>query len=797
MNEAETRAELIDPALTAAGWGVIEHSRIRREVIAPGRLIGNGKRAKADISDYVLVYRGEKLAVIEAKKRDLPDTEGLAQAKKYAEKLKTRFAYSTNGVGIYQVDMHTGKEGYINKYPTPDELWEATWRLSEVETSGVETGDSLSAILRERFAAIPFEDKSGTWEARYYQHNAIKYVLEAIAQGQKRILLTMATGTGKTFIAFQLAWKLFQSRWNLSHTLRLSSVSKRRPRILFLADRNILADQAFNSFSAFPDDALVRIDPKTIKKRGRVPKNGNIFFSIFQTFMTGKDEEGKPTPKFNDYPPNFFDFIIIDECHRGGASDESTWRGILEYFSPAVQLGLTATPKRQNNADTYAYFGEPVYTYALKDGINDGFLTPFKVREIETTLDEYIYSPDDDVIEGAIDDEKTYTEKDFNRIIEIEERERYRVQVFMAEIDQNQKTIVFCANQDHALAVRNLINQMKISHNPNYCHRVTANDGNLGEEHLKNFQDNEKNIPTILTTSQKLSTGVDARNVRNIVLMRRINSMIEFKQIIGRGTRLYDGKDYFTIYDFVKAYEHFNDPQWDGEPQEPVKVTNKKAQNLSPNTDNNSPEQKPEKIEDTTPKIIKVKLGDGKERTIQHQISTSFWSVDGKPITAAEFIERLFGEIPELFKNENELRTIWSRPDTRKALLAGLSEKGYDAEQLTEISCLINAEKSDLYDVLAYIAYAAVPISRRERVLAHKSLIFSKYVGKQQEFLDFVLDQYIKDGVEELDRSKLPQLLELKYHTIHDAIKELGSVANISEVFIGFQQYLYSQDIAA
>nr|WP_228043670.1 type I restriction endonuclease subunit R [Dolichospermum sp. LEGE 00246] len=783
MNEAETRAELIDPALTAAGWGVIENSRIRREVIAPGRLIGNGKRAKADIADYVLVYRGEKLAVIEAKKRDLPDTEGLAQAKKYAEKLKTRFAYSTNGVSIYQVDMHTGKEGYINQYPTPHELWETTFPATSLREQEQEWSDL--------FVTIPFEDKSGTWEARYYQHNAIKYVLEAIGQGQNRILLTMATGTGKTFIAFQLAWKLFQSRWNLSYN------PTRRPRILFLADRNILADQAFNAFSAFADDALVRIDPETIKKRGRVPKNGSIFFTIFQTFMTGKDEEGKPTPKFNDYPPNFFDFIIIDECHRGGASDESTWRGILEYFSPAVQLGLTATPKRQNNADTYAYFGEPVYTYALKDGINDGFLTPFKVREIETTLDEYIYSPDDDVLAGAIDDEKTYTETDFNRIIEIEERERYRVQLFMEEIDQNQKTLVFCANQDHALAVRNLINQIKISNNPNYCHRVTANDGKLGEQHLKTFQDNEKNIPTILTTSQKLSTGVDARNVRNIVLMRPINSMIEFKQIIGRGTRLYDGKDYFTIYDFVKAYEHFNDPEWDGEPQEPVKVTNRKARELSPNTDDNNPEERSEKIEDTTPKIIKVKLADGKERTIQHQISTSFWSVDGKPITAAEFIEKLFGEIPELFKNENELRTIWSRPDTRKALLAGLSEKGYDSEQLTQISCLINAERSDLYDVLAYIAYASVPISRRERVLAHKSLIFSKYVGKQQKFLDFVLDQYIKDGVEELDRSKLPQLLELKYHTVHDAIKELGSVANISEVFIGFQQYLYSQDIAA
>jgi type I restriction enzyme, R subunit len=774
MNEAETRAELIDPALTAAGWGVIENSRIRREVIAPGRLIGNSKRSKADIADYVLVYRGEKLAVIEAKKRDLPDTEGLGQAKKYAEKLQTRFAYSTNGIGIYQVDMHTGKEGYINQYPTPHELWEATF--NEENT------------WRDLFAAIPFEDKSGTWEARYYQHNAIKYVLEAISQGKTRILLTMATGTGKTFIAFQLAWKLFQSRWNLSQK------PTRRPRILFLADRNILANQAYNSFSAFPDDALVRIDPEEIRKKKRVPKNGSVFFTIFQTFMTGKDQEGNPTPKFNDYPPNFFDFIIIDECHRGGAKDESTWRGILEYFSPAVQLGLTATPKREHNADTYAYFGDPVYIYALKDGINDGFLTPFKVRQIETTLDEYIYSPDDDVITGAIDDDKTYTETDFNRIIEIQERERYRVQLFMEEIDQNQKTIVFCANQDHALAVRDLINQMKISNNPNYCVRVTANDGKLGEQHLNTFQDNEKNIPTILTTSQKLSTGVDARNVRNIVLMRPINSMIEFKQIIGRGTRLYDGKDYFTIYDFVKAYEHFNDPEWDGEPQEPVIVTNRKERELSTTDPNQDPK---ENIENTTPKTIKIKLADGKERTIQHQISTSFWSPDGKPMSAEEFIEKLFGEIPELFKNEAELRTIWSRPDTRKALLAGLSEKGYDSEQLTEISRLINAEKSDLYDVLAYIAYDSPPISRKERVLAHKSLIFSRYIGKQQEFLNFVLDQYIKDGVEELDRAKLPQLLELKYHTVRDAVTELGSVANISEVFIGFQQYLYSQEKAA
>jgi len=785
MNEAETRLELIDPALKAAGWGQVENSRIRCEVIAPGRLVGSGKRANPEKADYVLVYRGEKLAVIEAKKRDLPDTEGLQQAKNYAQKLDTPFAYSTNGLRIYQVEMKTGQENYIDRYPTPDELWNATF--------------SQANQWRDKFAEVPFEDLNGTKELRYYQHNAVKNFLEALCQGQDRILLTLATGTGKTFIAFQIAWKLFQSRWTVKQFRDISNSNQsRRPRILFLADRNILANQAKLDFSAFPDDALVRIDPAEIKKKGRVPKNASVFFTIFQTFMTGKDEDGNPTPKFSDYPPNFFDLIIIDECHRGGAKDESSWRGILEYFSPAIQLGLTATPKKEINANTYAYFGDPVYTYALKDGINDGYLSPFKVRQIETSLDEYIYDPDDDVIEGNINQEKVYTEAEFNRLIEIEKRERYRVELFMEEINQNEKTIVFCANQDHALVVRNIINQIKINSDPNYCVRVTANDGKVGETYLEQFQDSEKTIPTILTTSQKLSTGVNARNVRNIVLMRPINSIIEFKQIIGRGTRLFEGKDYFTIYDFVKAYEHFNDPAWDGEPLEPVQRTPrspKSEDELKTTRERNLDITEP--LEVLRPEKIKIKLADGKEREIIHFIKTSFWSPEGKPLSAVEFVERLFGDIPEMFKSEDELRTIWSRPDTRKALLEGFAEKGYGDEQLTEISRLIEAEKSDLYDVLAYLAYAIKPISREDRTIIHKSLIFSRYTGKQQEFLDFVLEQYVKQGVRELDSDKLKPLLELKYHAIQDAIAELGNVASIRETFIGFQQYLYSQDQAA
>ena len=555
MNEAETRAEYIDPALASAGWGVVEGSRIRREYpITLGRIEGHGKRGKALTADYVLEYRNTKLAVVEAKAWNKPLTEGVGQAKDYAGKLAVRFTYASNGQGIYGIDMETAVEGELAAFPTPEELWQRTFAVENA--------------WRNRFAAVPFEDRGGYFQGRYYQDIAVERVLQAIADGRERILLTLATGTGKTFISFQLAWKLFQSRWNLQDSRTDYAEPSRRPRILFLADRNILADQGYNAFSAFPEDALVRIAPDDIRKKGKVPKNGSLFFTIFQTFMSGPalspslspGGRGESTPYFGEYPSDFFDFIIIDECHRGGANDESNWREILDYFSPAVQLGLTATPKRKDNVDTYAYFGEPVFIYSLKDGINDGYLTPFRVKQIATTMDDYVFTSDDTVVEGEIEAGKRYEEKDFNKIIEIRERELKRVEIFMAQIDQREKTLVFCANQTHALLIRDLINQVKTSADPNYCQRVTANDGVLGDEWLRNFQDNEKSIPTILTTSQKLSTGVDARNVRNIVLLRPVNSMIEFKQIIGHGTRLYDGKYYFTIYDFVRAHHHLMIP---------------------------------------------------------------------------------------------------------------------------------------------------------------------------------------------------------------------------------------------
>jgi len=788
MNEAETRAEHIDPALKAAGWGVVEGSRILREYpIAPGRIEGHGRRGQPLKADYILEYRNRKLAVNEAKAFEKALTEGVAQAKDYATKLALRWAFATNGQGIYGIDMQTGKEGEESRYPTPDELWNMTFAEANA--------------WRDRFSAVPFEDRGGYFLPRYYQDIAIERVMEAISNDQQRILLTLATGTGKTFIAFQIAWKLFQSRWNLTRE------PTRRPRILFLADRNILADQAYNAFSAFPEDAMVRIEPGDIRQRGRVPKNGSLFFTIFQTFMSGPLKDGEPSPYFGEYPPDFFDFIVVDECHRGGANDESTWRAILEYFSSAVQLGLTATPKRKDNVDTYAYFGEPVYTYSLKDGINDGFLTPFKVRQISTTLDKYIYTPDDTVVEGEVETGRIYEEADFNRNIEIREREKKRVEIFMGQINQNEKTLVFCANQAHALIVRDLINQIKTSKDPNYCQRVTADDGNLGDQHLRDFQDNEKTIPTILTTSQKLSTGVDARNIRNIVLMRPIKTMIEFKQIIGRGTRLYDGKDYFTIYDFVGAHFHFSDPEWDGEPADPE--TCSKCGAYPCECERPEPQPCPvcgkrpcECPKEPCPKChqrpcvcrkkAKVKLADGKERTIQHMMMTSFWHPDGTPMSAQQFMEMLFGRLPEFFHDEEELRQLWSVPDTRAKLLEGLTECGFGHDQLAEMQKIIDAEKSDLFDVLAHVAYALPPLTREDRATKAKVEISTHFNTKQQVFLDFVLSHYVSVGVEELDQTKLTPLLRLKYHdSLTDAVADLGKPEEIGKVFSGFQKFLY------
>jgi len=864
-NESETRAELISPKLALDGWGVIENSIIRREVsITAGRILGGGKRGSILSSDYVLEFQGRKLAAIEAKRENLSYTEGVRQAKDYATRLQCRFAYATNGHDIYQIDMITGVEELVDSYLAPAEMWRLTFANSATSNKGGElttgkTEPGYTATWRTRFSKIPFECK-GDWQPRYYQENAINQALEAIALGNNRILLTLATGTGKTCIAFQMSWKLFNSRWSLQAAKNPSN-AKKRPRILFLADRNVLTKQAFNDFAAFGEDAVVRITPSEIKKAKGVPKNASIFMAIFQTLMTdsgGNDDaeeleseefdsdQIKDTShcRFREYPEDFFDFIIIDECHRGGANDESSWRDILNYFAPAVQLGLTATPKRTDNTDSYKYFGDPVYSYTLKQGINDGFLTPFKVYPIVGTMDEYIYTPGDAVtFKGKPEAGRVYKESDFNRIITMPQREQKRVQYWMDHINPKDKTIVFCATQEHAGTVRDYINQYAVKNgwttNPTYCVRITANDGAAGENDLRTFCDNEKTIPTILTTSRKLSTGVDARNVRNIVLMRPCNNMIEFKQIIGRGTRMYDGKSFFTVYDFVKAHHNFADTEWDGEPlppvdkpdQEPCDICNINqcicvcdicgfnpcnCKDDTPTEPCSECNQTPCQCNDESGKPcnncndtpcscntgegggetgesekIFITLTDGKVRQIQHMKSVLFMGPNGDMLTAKQFVEQLFGDLPRFFGNEDELRQIWSNPSTREKLLTDLHEAGYDDEKLDSMKDIIDAKDSDVYDLLAFVAYASETHTRKERVTTAKKGIHSEFTYKQIEFIDFILDKYIEDGVQELAAKKMKSLVELKYNTISDAATEFGSPIAIRETFVGFQKYLY------
>lgn len=816
MNEAETRTDLIDPRLAEANWGIMEDSRILRErnvcQITDGRITGGWKREKPLFADYILSYKGIKLAVVEAKSSDLPVSSWVAQAKEYAQKLSLGIAYSTNGTEIYEINLITGEEKLVERFMTPEEMWKKVfpeWTTSE------QTWNWIRA-----FWEIPFEDRSGTWSPRYYQEIAVRNTLSSIAQNNKRILLTLATGTGKTAIAFQIAWKLFYARWNLQGD------RQRRPRVLFLADRNILANQAFNSFSAFPEDALVRISPAEIKKKKKVPTNGSIFFTIFQSFMandkTAENSENEDSEVefdetnayYTKYPEDFFDLIIIDECHRGGANDEGNWRKILEYFSPAVQLGLTATPKRKDNTDTYKYFWEPVYTYSLKDGIADGFLTPFKVKRIKTTMDDYIYTSDDMVVEWEIEEWKLYEEKDFNKKIKIEARERYKVKLFMDQAGEDEKTIVFCASQTHAGEIRDLINQNKKPWKDiNYCVRVTAEDWVRGETFLRTFQDNEKLIPTILTTSQKLSTWVDARNVRNIVLLRPVNSMIEFKQIVGRGTRMFDGKDYFTIYDFVDAYHHFADPEWDGEPADveekerceecwklrcicgkEFKPCNTCGKNPCECIIEKEPCEKCWNIKCSCKKTAVVVLWNGKELQIDHMMSTSFWDASGKPISSQEFLDNLFWELPNHFEDEAELREIWSHPETRQALLTKLALAWFWLDELTTLQRLISAEKSDIFDVLEYVFNSDIqPITRQKRVDTVRWNIFWKLDNeKHRDFVDFILQKYIEEWSLELLEDKLSPLLISKYQSLPDAVSTLGNVQEIKHIFVESQKELYT-----
>ncbi|MBQ9751871.1 MAG: DEAD/DEAH box helicase family protein [Paludibacteraceae bacterium] len=820
MDESTTRRKKIDPALYAVGWEQVPESEILNEQrayeITPGR-VERVKARRPKKVDYILEYKGLKLAVIEAKSDETDVAIAVPQAKLYAEMLQIRYTYATNGDQIYFIDMGVkdskgeyiipSSEKFIDCFPSPQELWLMTF--PDVN------------VWRDKFNAQSF-NRDGGRDPRYYQINAINNVLNAVANEQNRILLTMATGTGKTYTAFQICWKLFQTKWNLHG-------NDQHPRILFISDRNILANQAVNDFEQFPEDAMVRITAESLRKtkdkskdakQNKVPTSRHLYFTIFQTFMC---DDGTGQPYYKQYPADFFDFIIIDECHRGGANDESQWRELMDYFSFAYQLGMTATPRRHDNANTYRYFGDPVYSYSLKQGIADGFLTPFRVRISESNIDTYIYDPDDDV-EGDIDPNKIYTEKDFyNGDIIMRQRDEHRVKELLDKINPTDKTIIFCCTQLHAHVIRDMVNQHKKHPASNYCQRVTANDGKDGEETLRLFQDNEKSLPVILTTSQKLSTGVDARNVRNIVLLRPVNNMIEFKQIIGRGTRLFDDKFYFTIYDFVGANKNFQDAEWDGDPfcpicgNYPCTCEKKLHEPCSvcghyPCICNHPvcpkcgewpcacpPEPCPVcgHLPCTCPgggqpkPTIKVRLSAKRELALSTKWTEKFQYGEDL-ISIDEFVKILFGRLPEFFSSQEDLHKQWQHPSTRQALLDHLEREGFAEEKLRMVQRVMEREDCDLLDVLDYLAYATTPIERRRRVELVRQDYYQTRNLAQQQFLDFLMQQYIENGEHQFTMENLPTLIDMKYGTAADAVRILNMRAeDIKKEYVNFQKALY------
>lgn len=809
MDESATRRKKIDPALYAVGWEQVPESEIlteQRAYIAPGQVSIIPQNRHPKKVDYILEYKKQKLAIIEAKSDELSVSAGVEQAKKYAELLHIRYTYACNGDEIWAIDMGVkdaqgnyiipSQEGPISKFPTPQELWAMTF---------VEKNE-----WRDKFNLCPF-NRGGGREPRYYQEIAINNVLTAVAKDQTRILLTMATGTGKTYTAFQICWKLYQTGWNTRGI-------EQKPRILFISDRNILANQAKNDFEQFPEDAMERITPDLLhdkKHQYRVPKARHLYFTIFQTFMS-EDPSGQPY--YKQYPPEFFDFIIIDECHRGGANDESEWRQLMQYFAPAVQLGMTATPRRKVNANTYKYFGEPVYSYSLKQGIEDGFLTPYRVKISTSNIDTYQFDPNDDV-EGDIDTEKTYTEQDFyNGNIEIRQRDEHRVKEMLGQIGPDEKTIVFCCTQQHAMIIRDMINQFKTVPDSNYCERVTADDGKDGEAKLKQFQNNDYLRPTILTTSQKLSTGVDARNIRNIVLMRPVNNIVEFKQIMGRGTRLFDGKYYFTLIDFVGASKNFQDDEWDGDPFCPVCGNypcscNKKPKPYilpedeggyivsEPEPDWEAPEPCPVcgHLPCTCPggggiarKTITVKLSKLRELTLFTNWDERIQFGD-ELLSIEQYIQRLFGTLPHFLDGEEDLRQRWSQPDTREQLLDVLAQSGFPEDKLEMTRNLLQLEKCDMLDVLAYIAYNTTPIDRQRRAEILKKQAQAKFTAAQQEFVNYIMELYVRNGFKELSAENLPTLINMKYHSATDALNKLKmQPQQVREFYLNMQQILYS-----
>lgn len=735
LTEADTCRKFVVPKLQALGWDNEPHSIAEQRTVTDGRIIPTGRgfvRKPPKRVDYLLRYtRDFPLAVIEAKPTYKSAGDAVQQAKQYAEMLGLKFAYATNGHEIIEYDYFTGVEQSCADYPSPAELWER-----------YRTGSGLAEPEQAKQLLTPSNYVVGKGE-RYYQEIAINRTVEAVLKGQRRLLLTMATGTGKTAVAFQICWKLWSARWNRTG-------EHRRPRILYLADRNILVDQPKDGIFAVFGDARYKIEG------GEAVHSREMYFAIYQALAEDERREGL----FRAFPPDFFDLVIVDECHRGSAREESAWRSILDYFEPAYKLGMTATPLRDDNRDTYLYFGNPLYEYSLRQGIEDGFLAPYRVHRVVTEWDAAGWRPSKDELDryGRSIPDDEYQTKDFERVVALRARTEAiarHLTDFLKKSDRFAKTIVFCVDQEHAnemrVALTRLSSDITVQY-PDYVCRVTADEGDIGRGHLSRFQDVDSKTPTILTTSQLLTTGVDAPTCKNIVLARVVGSMSEFKQIIGRGTRVRDdyGKLWFNIIDYTgSATRLFADSAFDGDP---VRLTEEELEEDGGTrviTDTGEP---PEEDEDGGPIIFeppteerrKFYFDGGQVEVAAHLV----YELDpnGKQLRVVRYTDYAAESVRSLFPSMQELRSRWADADQRNEIIIALAERGIDFAELAEAA---GQPESDPFDLLCHLAFNAPLRTRRERAQqmkqAHKDF-FSRYAPEARQVLEELLEKYAEHG---------------------------------------------------
>lgn len=743
---------------------------------------GTVRRGKRKRVDYLLSYlRDRPIAVVEAKSEYRLPADGLQQSKEYAEMLDLKFAYSTNGPGIVEHDYTTGLDDELDGYPSPEGLWRR-----DCAARGLDPDD---AQLR-----APYFHEQGR-APRYYQDISIHRATEAILKGTPRVLLTLATGTGKTVVAFQICWRLWSTGWNLTGQFR-------KPRMLYLADRNVLVDDPKDKTFAPFGDARHKI------AGGDARKSREMYFSTYQAIAHDEMRPGL----YREFPPDFFDLIIVDECHRGSAREEGNWREILEYFAPATQLGMTATPLREDNKDTYRYFGNPIYTYSLRDGIDDGFLAPYRVHRIVTNVDAAGWRPTKGELDryGRDIPDQEYGTKDFERSLVLKKRTEAiarHLTDFLERTDPFAKTIVFCVDQEHAEDMRRALNNQnaeRARQYPDYVCRVTADEGAIGGGHLSRFQELETVSPVILTTSQLLTTGVDAPTCKNVVIARVIGSMTDFKQIIGRGTRVREdyGKLFFNIVDYTgSATRLFADPDFDGEPtliDEEVMdsdgdvVEQTIVEDESQGDEAGAVEVVLLEFTEQEPPEQRKFYFDGGSVQIAAQVVYEL-NAEGKQLRVVSYTDYTRDKVQALYRSPEALAGGWRVRKQRRAILDALQERGINLQRLGEVAGVPEADPLDLLCHLAFNGPLRTRRQRAERLASAHEDFFDQYGPEAREVLRELVEKYADHGLEQLRLPDVLKVLPLSSHGNPSEIASLfGGAQELREAVDQLEELLYA-----